>query len=228
MSRTFEELSPQNFSFNSPLGWCPACEGLGTERGTNQAVLIASPEASLLAGAVSAWPDPRKNDAFRAFLEAFAREFDIPLDVPWYQLDSRHQRLVLYGSERWIEVTLPGSSAPAKLQYKGLYPAIEEAARVSYSYRLQLQDLIGEKPCSVCGGDRVRDDAAAVRLGGMTLPQTSRLPLNEVLEFLEQLKLNKEQQKIAGDLLHEATHRLRFLIDVGLHYLTLDRGMPTL
>ncbi|MCA9088877.1 MAG: excinuclease ABC subunit UvrA [Planctomycetaceae bacterium] len=228
MPRTFEELSPQNFSFNSPLGWCPACEGLGVERGTNQAVLIASPQSSLLDGAVAAWPLPRDNAAFRAFLEAFAAEFSIPLETPWYQLDPRHQRLVFYGSERWISVTWPGTTLPAKLQYKGLYPAIEEAARVSYSYRLQLQDLIGEKPCSVCGGDRLREDAAAVRLGEFSLPQLSRLPLNEVLDFLEQLKLSNDEQKIAGDLLNEATHRLRFLIDVGLHYLSLDRGMPTL
>ena len=75
MPRTFEELSPQNFSFNSPLGWCPACEGLGVERGTNQAVLIASPQSSLLDGAVAAWPLPRDNAAFRAFLEAFAAVF---------------------------------------------------------------------------------------------------------------------------------------------------------
>ena len=228
MSRTFEELSPQNFSFNSPLGWCPACEGLGVERGTNQAVLISSPHASLMDGAVAAWPVPKCNPPFRAFLEAFAAEFEIPLDTPWYQLDPRHQRLVLYGSERPILVQWPGYAHPVKMQYKGLYPAIEEAARVSYAYRLQLQDLIGEKPCSICGGDRIREDAAAVRLQSVTLPQLCRLPLAEVLQWLDRLELDAEQKKIAGDLLEEARHRLRFLIDVGLHYLNLDRGMPTL
>ncbi len=228
MSRTFEELTPQNFSFNSPLGWCAACEGLGVERGTNQGVLIASPHASLLDGAVAAWPQPDQVPAFRAFLEAFAKEFEIPLQTPWYQLDSRHQRLVLYGSERQISVLLPDAKFPVRMQYKGLYPAIEEAARVSYSYRLQLQDLIGEKPCSICGGDRLRADAAAVRLAQVTLPQLCRLPLSEVVEWLDRLELNTAQQKVAGDLLDEARHRLRFLIDVGLHYLNLDRGMPTL
>ncbi|MCA8993312.1 MAG: hypothetical protein KDA88_15090 [Planctomycetaceae bacterium] len=228
MPRHFEELTPQNFSFNSPLGWCPACEGLGVERGTNQALLITRPHASLLEGAVGPWPDVKTSPAFRAFLESFAAEFEIPLDRPWYQLDPRHQRLVLYGSNRTLTVNWPGCDQPAKLEYKGLYPAIEEASRVSYSYRMQLQDLIGEKPCSICGGGRLREDAAAVRLRDVTLPQLAQLPLEEVLSWLDEIKLSKEQQKVAGDLLDEARHRLKFLVDVGLHYLTLDRSMPTL
>ncbi|MFV0445342.1 MAG: excinuclease ABC subunit UvrA, partial [Planctomycetaceae bacterium] len=228
-AQTFEDLTPQNFSFNSPLGWCEACQGLGVEQGTNQQALVASPGLTLRQGAVSAWPRPEVNPAFLRWLEALAAAFDMPLDTPWYQLDARHQRVVLYGSERWIDCPPAGDGQPGySFQYKGLYPAIEEASRVSYDYRLKLQDLVGEKPCSVCNGDRVRPDAAAVRLEQQTLPSLCKLPLVETLQFLESLKLTKEQQKIAGDLLNEATHRLKFLVDVGLHYLTLDRGMPTL
>ncbi|MCA9076099.1 MAG: excinuclease ABC subunit A, partial [Planctomycetaceae bacterium] len=226
--RVFENLTPQNFSFNSPLGWCDACEGLGVEWGTNQQALVANPNVSLLDGAVSAWPLPRENAQFRMFLEAIAAEFEIPLDIPWYQLDSKHQRIILYGSERPIRLATTNGSAPISFTYKGLYPAIDEATRISYDYRLSLQDLVGEAPCSVCGGDRVRDDAAAVRVNEMTLPHLCRLPLAETLEFLNSLKLDKEQKRVAGDLLNEAQHRLSFLVDVGLHYLTLDRGMPTL
>src|SRR5690606_25648136 len=109
MPRTFEQLTPQNFSFNSPLGWCEACEGLGVELGTNQQVLGSNPNLSLLDGAVSAWPDPRSNATFRAFLEALAGAHDIPLEIPWYQLDSRSQRVILYGSDR--PVTLNGRAA---------------------------------------------------------------------------------------------------------------------
>ncbi|MGD9854287.1 MAG: excinuclease ABC subunit UvrA, partial [Planctomycetaceae bacterium] len=160
-SRSFEQLTPQNFSFNSPLGWCDACEGLGVEHGTNQQALVASPQLSLLDGAVSAWPLPRENPQFRLFLEALAEEFTIPLDVPWYQLDSKHQRVILYGSERWIPLkggerrvesrehkpqpNPPPSTLnpqPSAFQYKGLYPAIDEASRISYEYRLSLQDLV--------------------------------------------------------------------------------------
>ena len=250
MSRTFSELSPQNFSFNSPLGWCEACEGLGVEQGTNQQVLVANPNVSLWDGAVSTWPNADLNLLWGRMLEAIGQHFDIPLDIPWYQLDSTQQRIVLYGSEDWIKVESfdpkKHQETPSRLasllksaaqrttlnafsfQYKGLYPAIEEASRLSYDYRRKLMDLIGEKPCSVCGGDRVREDAAAVRLQRMTLPQLCKLPLEETLAYLESLQLDMDQQKIAGDLLNEAIHRLKFLVDVGLQYLTLDRGMPTL
>ncbi|AMV16565.1 excinuclease ABC subunit UvrA [Planctomyces sp. SH-PL14] len=232
MSRTFVELTPQNFSFNSPLGWCPACQGLGTERGTNQAALISNPNLSLLEGAVSIWPDPRLTPGFRRILEALAIAFDIPLDRPWYQIDPRHQRVILYGGgDRWIDVPAGPKGeggAAVRIQYKGLYPTIEEASRVSYAHRQRFLDLVGEKPCSVCNGDRMRDDAASVRLNEETLPQLCRLPLGEALTFLKSLKLTKEQKKVAGDLLDEAIHRLSFLVDVGLDYLTMDRSMPTL
>ncbi len=258
MSRSFEELTPQNFSFNSPLGWCPACQGLGIEQGTNLAALIPNPELSLRDGAVLAWPDPQANPLFRTILETLSREFGIPLDVPYRQLDPRHQRVILYGSgERWLE-THPqaqsadlstdnqdgapaprkkkkkGSAGPAsppgsfRFQYKGLYPAIEEATRISFEYRLALSDLVGETTCSACQGTRIREDAAAVRLRGKTLPQVTQMPLKEALAFFEELALQADEKKIAGDLLNEVIHRLKFLVEVGLDYLTLDRPMPSL
>src|SRR5262245_1317737 len=108
MSRDFEELTPQNFSFNSPLGWCPACQGLGTEQGTNLSALIPNPDRTLRDGAVITWPSATANRMFAAVLEALAKEFGIPLDVPYRQLDPRHQRIVLYGSgEQWLSASVP-------------------------------------------------------------------------------------------------------------------------
>ncbi len=255
MSRTFEELTPQNFSFNSPLGWCPACQGLGTEQGTNLAALIPDPERSLRGGAVLLWPDPESNPMFQIILETLSREFGIPLDVPYRQLDPRHQRIILYGTgERWLDTAPPAAPEPVegdaerseaedrprkksrkqqatgsfRFQYKGLYPAIEEATRVSFEYRQALSDLVGETTCSVCQGTRIRDDAAAVKLRGRTLPQVTQMSLKEALAFFEELALKPAEKKIAGDLLNEVIHRLRFLVEVGLDYLTLDRPMPSL
>jgi excinuclease ABC subunit A len=255
MPRNFEELTPQNFSFNSPLGWCPACQGLGVEQGTNLSILIPSVDRSLLDGAVALWPNPRANPYCLAILNALASELGIPIDVPYRQLDARHQRIVLYGSgERWLNATLdeadtkpadagaseatpkrrPSKRAAAgtaqrfTFQYKGLYPAIEEATRVSFEFRQALGDLVGETVCSECHGARIRDDAAAVRLRDRTLPQVAQLPLKEALGYFESLTLSSDEKKIAGDLLNEVIHRLRFLVDVGLEYLTLDRPMPTL
>jgi len=242
--RSFEELTPHNFSFNSPLGWCEACEGIGTEQGTNLAALIADPKRTLAEGAVAAWPNPADNELFHAMLTAMAKETGIPLDVPFERLEPAHQRAVLYGTgDRWFELGSgskvqgrvektgphPSSLVPQlKFQYKGLFPAIEEASRVSYTYRQKFNDLVGEVPCSWCGGSRLREDAAAVRFEDRTLQQVCELPLNEALEFLQHVKLTESQKKIAGDLLNEATTRLTFLVDVGLDYLSMSRTLPSL
>ncbi len=224
--RSFEELTPNSFSFNSPLGWCPSCEGLGTEQGTNLTALIADAKRPLSAGAIAAWPNPEQNPLFAKMLDAWARQFKIPLDVPFERLEPTQQRLVLHGTgDRWITV---GKKSEWKFQYKGLFPAIEESSRVSYAYRQKLHELVGEVPCSWCGGSRLRADAAAVRFLDRTIHQLCSLPLDETLAFLKAIPLSAAQKKVAGDLLNEATSRLGFLVDVGLDYLTLARPLPTL
>ncbi|MDA1211813.1 MAG: excinuclease ABC subunit UvrA, partial [Planctomycetota bacterium] len=224
--QSFEELTPHNFSFNGPLGWCPSCEGLGTTQGTDLSTLVTDPTRTLLDGAVSAWPDPATNSLFRDMLEAVAKQCHLPLDVPFSQLEPYQQRIVLYGTgERWLSSTThPG----LQFQYKGLYPALEDAARVSHAYRQKLIDLVGEVPCPACQGSRIRPEPAAVRLHGKTLQQLSGLPLSDALAFLKQIKFTAREKKIAGDLLTEVIGRLSFLVEVGLHYLTLNRPMPTL
>ena len=222
--------TPQQFSFNSPLGWCWSCEGLGTEYGADQSLLVTSPERSLLDGAIGAFPDPRENQQFRMMLEAISDEFKIPLDEPWYLLTEKQQRLILYGDEdRWIEVSPANAEAsPFRFRFKGLFPTIEQAARLSYSHRRSLMEMAGEKDCSVCNGSRLQEVTANVQLKKTTLPQLCKMPLVKAYDFLKALKLTKTQKQIAGDLLMEAVHRLKFLVDVGLDYLTMDRGMPTL
>jgi len=265
--RSFEELTPNNFSFNSPLGWCEDCEGLGVQQGTDLSVLIGDPHRSLRDAAVAVWPDPATSALFAAMLESMSAELGMPLDVPFAQLDPRHRRAILYGTgERWFRVAGTGETErPAKrkrsvkrlaaaanekaestltpalsreetgasmpgfaFQFKGLFPAVEEAARVSYEYRRRLMDLVGEIPCPGCDGSRLRDDAGNYRLHGMTLQQVCEMPLEDALGFLGTLKLTGADRKIAGDLLEEARHRLSFLVEVGLDYLTLQRSLPTL
>jgi excinuclease ABC subunit A len=127
------------------------------------------------------------------------------------------------------------ASAPAyccqpgfSFQYKGLFPAIEEAARVSFVYRFKLQGMVDDVPCAGCMGARLRDDAAAVRFMGFSLDQISRWPLGQALMFFTGLPLDADQRHIAGDLVREIRDRLKFLVDVGLDYLSLARGTPTL
>jgi excinuclease ABC subunit A len=234
--RSFEPLNPHHFSFNSPLGWCPVCEGLGVQKGASLALLIREPQRSLREGAIAAWPPLTAENPFSRFAEALARQVGFSLDTPFERLEPAQQRAILQGTgETWIPLDErePPSRARSALQaprfqYKGLFPAIDEASRVSFVYRHKLDHVVSEVPCSSCGGSRLRDDAAACRFADLTLGQLCDQPLGQTLVLFEDLKLTKAQQQIAGEVLREITNRLQFLVDVGLDYLTLSRRTPTL
>jgi len=241
--RSFEPLSPHHFSFNSTLGWCHACEGLGTEVGANPASLMRSTQLTLAEGAVLAWPHVSQ-PMFAAMLQALSAHTGLPVDVPFDQLSPRHRRLVMYGTgEQWIEVKPKvGSRKPKKkkgtssgfplsafrFQYKGLYPALEEASRVSPRLRSRLEHLVDEIECSQCGGSRLRDDASAVQFEGRTIDQYCRLPLSDLLTTVKKWELSAAHRKVAGELVREICNRLTFLVDVGLEYLTVGRAAPSL
>ena len=226
--RSFEPLNPHHFSFNSPLGWCPACEGLGRQKGANLAMLIRDPSKSLRAGAVAAWPPLTEDNPFTPFARALARHASFSLDTPFERLNPRQQRLILHGSgDAWICVT-PGTEPGLRFQYKGLFPALDEASRVSAVYRQRLDHLVSEVPCSTCNGSRLRDDAAACRFQGRTIGELCDLPLAETLTQFRSLALSEAEKQVAGELLREIANRLQFLVDVGLDYLTLSRPTPTL
>ncbi len=246
--RSFEPLSPHHFSFNSTLGWCEACEGLGVEIGADPATLLRSSQLTLAEGAVLAWPGIEQ-PLFAAMLAALSTHTGLPTDVPFDQLSPRQRRLVLYGTgDEWIEVgarnegrgarkkkgqsasrsSLLAPSSSLRFQYKGLYPALEEASRLSPRLRARLDEHIGEIECSECGGSRLRDDASAVRFAGRTIDQYCRLPLSKLLAEVNRWKLPAAQRKVAGELVREITNRLTFLVDVGLEYLSIGRSAPTL
>ncbi len=230
---SLEPLNPHHFSFNSPLGWCKTCEGLGVQQGASPALLIRDASRSLRDGALAAWPDLKENAAFLRLAEALARHGGFSLDTPLEQLDAVQQRLLLQGADAWIELDGPPGRR-MRFQYKGLFPALDEAARLSPALRQRLEHLVSEVPCSACGGSRLRPDAAAVRFAfgpgqpTLTLGGLCARPLSESLALFKELQLAPPQQQVAGDLLREVRSRLSFLVDVGLDYLTLDRAAPTL
>jgi excinuclease ABC subunit A len=250
--RSFDELAPHHFSFNSALGWCPICQGLGIQQGANPAVLVPDGRLSIRQGAVAVWPDLRNDSLFTRMIEAIARIERFDLDIPFDDLDGRTRRIILHGAgETWYHVGGDGSDTAGKIrktakaarksngkpearvnsfsfQYKGLFPAIEEAGRVSFVYRFKLQGMVDDVPCAGCMGARLRDDSAAVRFKGFTLDQICRWPLGQALAFFKGLALDDDEQHIAGDLLREVRDRMTFLVDVGLDYLSLARGTPTL
>ncbi|MEX2168582.1 MAG: excinuclease ABC subunit UvrA [Pirellulales bacterium] len=246
--RSFDSLSPHNFSFNSGLGWCEACQGLGTQTGANPTALFRDPKLTLAEGAMLLWPNLSKPLA-EQMLAALSRASGIPLGVPYQRLSARQRRVLLYGTgDEWIEVRgqtpevggqgkaeppAPRSSLLAphpslRFQFKGLYPALEEAAKLSPTLRTRLEHLVDEIECSECGGSRLRDDAGAVRFRQRTIDDICRTPLGELLAEVQAWKLEPREKKVAGDLNREIENRLTFLVDVGLPYLTLGRSAPTL
>ncbi|CAN5685719.1 hypothetical protein BH23PLA1_BH23PLA1_12510 [soil metagenome] len=227
--RSFEDLTPHHFSFNSPIGWCPLCEGLGVQQGADPATLIPDGRQSLRAGAVVAWPNFEENPAFARMIEALADGLGIDLDTPFDELEARHRRAILHGpGPQWFQVPAVEGRPAFAFQFKGLFPAIEEAGRVSFLYRMKLQGMVDDVPCATCMGARLRDDSAAVRFKRFTIDQISKWPLGRALAFFKGLKLSTDERHIAGDLVREIRDRLKFLVDVGLDYLTLSRGTPTL
>ncbi|HJQ79660.1 MAG TPA: excinuclease ABC subunit A, partial [Lacipirellulaceae bacterium] len=211
--RSFDTLSPHSFSFNSALGWCPACEGLGTQVGANPAALVRDPTLTLAKGALLVWPDVSL-EMSRAMLAALSAHTGLPIDVPYQDLSPRQKRMVLFGTgDEWISVystknprqsrglpdncedaTAPGSAGGSlrplfRFQFKGLYPALEEASKLSPRLRAMLEQFVGEIDCSECGGSRLRDDAAAVQFRGRTLDQVGRTPLGELLAQIKKWRL---------------------------------------
>lgn len=229
--RSFERLTPHNFSFNSQLGWCEACEGLGTQVGANPAALIRNGRMTLAEGAVLLWP-AASLEISQWMLGALARETRINTDMPFEELDGRQRRLILHGTgETWHTVYKSGKDKGSvffKFQFKGLYPALEEAARLSPTLRNRLELLVDEVECSVCGGSRLREDASAFRYRGLTMDQLGRQPLGQLQDTIAKWKLSTRDRKIAGELIREIKGRLEFLNDVGLEYLTLCRSAATL
>ncbi len=226
---SYEPLTPHHFSFNARLGWCQKCEGLGIQRGTSADSIIVKPGASILSGAISGWEQVGKRPILKAMLASLARAIGFELTTPLTDLTAEQKHALLWGlGDQWIEAEPTPHSRGLRFQWKGFFPAIDEATRVSWHYRSLMQDLVTDVPCQSCAGGRINPESAAARLAGRTITQVCEMPLGEAAKYFDSMKLDRRQTKIAGELLHEIRSRLRFLLDVGLHYLSLSRSAPTL
>jgi excinuclease ABC subunit A len=233
--RSFDHLGPHNFSFNSPLGWCPTCEGLGVQIGANPAALLGDKKLSLRDGVLLLWPSLAAPIS-QWMLQSLTRATGVPLDVPYDQLTGRHRRILLHGTgEQWFDVVAGGNNGRSartqplfRFQYKGLYPALEEASRLSTQLRRRLEEFVGEVECSACTGSRIRDDAGSMRFRNLTVDDLCRMPLDHLQNTIDVWELDSREKKVAGELLREIKNRLQFLLDVGLNYLSLSRPAATL
>ncbi|MEM8911007.1 MAG: excinuclease ABC subunit UvrA [Planctomycetota bacterium] len=240
--RSFVPLTPHHFSFNSAVGWCSGCEGLGTQKGTNPAALMGTPQQTLLDGGALLWPS-MDHAVSRWMLRALSRTTGIPSERPLESLTTTHKRLLFHGTgSRWIEVRKSDTDATKsseafvggadgilfRYQFKGFYPALEEASRLTPGLRGKLEQFVSEIDCSQCSGSRLRDDSSAVRFRGHTLGDLVQMPLDRFAMTVDQWQLNSREETVAGEVSREIQSRIQFLRDVGLGYLTLHRGAATL
>jgi excinuclease ABC subunit A len=228
----FRPLEPREFSFNSPLGWCEVCDGIGTRTGVEHQSLIRDASLSLLEGALDLWPD-LSQPLSKAMLKALCQTTGLPGDVPLNELSGIQQRVLFEGTgEKWIDVKrprgTPGRGPWFSFQFKGLEEACEDASRMVAAVRRKVDAVMGEVPCSECGGSRLTTEASAVTLWKRTLDVWCRMPLGRLAHELGTITLQDDERSIAGDLLRELTNRAQFLDEIGLEYLDMARPAGSL
>ena len=209
----YEEPEPRLFSFNNPYGACPRCQGFGNTIDFDLDLVIPDKGKTLNEGVIEPWTKPKYRTLFTE-LKRFSRQAGIPLDVPWYELDAQQQELVVDGDGNFGGV-------------RGFFKHLERK-KYKLHVRVFLSRYRGYSVCSACGGTRLRVEARQVKIDGKNICQVCSMTVEEAARFFGQLKLSTQQAAIADKLLIELRERLRFLNEVGLEYLTLDRLASTL
>jgi excinuclease ABC subunit A len=226
------ELEPRLFSFNSPIGACPTCDGLGVTQFFDPARVVVHPELSLAAGAIRGWD--RRNVYYFQLIQSLAKHYRFNVDTPWEALDDATRQAILHGSGDEIiaftYLTDTGGRTQRKHRFEGIIPNLERRYRETESpaVREELAKYISERPCPDCGGARLNRSARNVFVADRPLPSIVVLPIDEALAFFSRLALPGWRGEIATKIVKEIRERLNFLVDVGLDYLTLERKADTL
>ena len=230
---SFPEIAPRTFSFNSPHGACPRCAGLGTRDEFDPKRIVPDPERSLERGAIEPWGGKRMPRYYAQLLASLAKHFGVSMDTPFGALPRSAQEGILQGTGR-AEVAFTfereGRTQTVRRRWDGVVGELERRHEetASDSVREQLARYMSPRPCPDCGGARLRLEARSVRLGGRGLHEVTALSIAEAGNFLDGLELSPSERTIADRVLREIRDRLRFLCDVGLDYLTLDRASASL
>ena len=229
-------LEPKLFSFNNPAGACPTCDGLGTQQFFDPLRVVVHPDLSLASGAVRGWD--RRNTHYFQLIQSLARHYHFDIEVPWTELPERVRQVLLYGSgDGAIEFRYSEGAAEGKRRatvkrhpFEGILPNLERRYRETESntVREELAKYLGVRTCPDCGGARLTRAARYVFVGDKALPEVTRLSVGHALALYRSLSLDGWRNEVATPIVKEVVQRLRFLADVGLQYLTLDRGADTL
>ncbi len=230
---SFDELAPRNFSFNSPYGACERCDGLGTRFEVDPELVVPNNDLSLREGAIAPWSGFRSH-YFERVLESVAEEFKFSIDTPWKKLRKNDKKVVLYGTGKTsVKVSYRnryGRQRSYTTQFEGVVPWLERRHTESESDRAreQIEGYMREVPCAACGGARLRPASLAVTVGGQNIYEVGELSIRKAAAFLGRLDLSERDRMIAERVEKEVNERLRFLLDVGLDYLSLNRSAATL
>ncbi|MEP6495276.1 MAG: excinuclease ABC subunit UvrA [bacterium] len=232
------ELEPRHFSFNSPFGACPTCGGLGTRRRVSEQLVLGDPRISILEGVILPWGEP-SGYLRKVVLPALARQLKFDLNAAWGDIPKSARDCLLYGEKRAAATgdrKTAGKRTPASsTEWEGVLANVERRYDESESdaVRLELQDYMIEVPCSDCGGRRLKPEALAVTVQHTSIGAVVEMAVTEALKFFEGIPIRRDgtpglDAEIAGPILKEVRERLRFLVDVGLDYLTLGRAAESL
>ena len=229
------ELEPRMFSFNNPAGACPSCSGLGFRLIADPELVIPDKDKSILQGAIQAsgWNSARTDSVFRMYFEALAQKYHFSLSVPVKELSKEALDVILYGTKgEKIRMTYNRGNGMGVLEqpFEGILNNISRRFRETQSdaARKELEECMSTAPCPVCKGKRLSDIALAVTVGGIGIMVFCAMSVRDELEFMENLKLEGNMAIVAQQIVREIKSRLRFLMDVGLQYLTLSRSAGTL
>ncbi len=230
---SLDDLEPRSFSFNSPYGACPVCNGLGTRYEVDPDLIVANPDLSLAAGAIGPWAGAR-TEYFTRVLQAVAQTFGFGMDRPWSKLTKAQRKVLLYGAgPKKVHVQYRnryGTLRSYDTTFEGVVPWLQRRHSEAESdyMREQVEGYMREVACNECGGARLKPASLAVTVGGRNIAELSALSIRACHDLLGTLQLSSRDEMIAARVMKEIRARLQFLVDVGLDYLTLDRSAATL
>ncbi|MCH8173673.1 MAG: excinuclease ABC subunit UvrA [Proteobacteria bacterium] len=229
---SISELEPRLFSFNNPAGACSGCDGLGVKQFFDEQRIIVDESLALSEGAIRGWD--RRNIYYFQMLTSLAAHYGFKVDTAFNKLPRKYQNLVLRGSGKEVidfhYINDRGDTITRSYPFEGILPNMERRFRETESshVREDLSKYLSTQPCPDCGGARLRRDARHVLIKGLNLPSITAMTVAESADYFGKLKLSGRRAKIAEKILQELRSRLKFLVDVGLNYLTLNRSADTL
>jgi excinuclease ABC subunit A len=232
---SFDELSPRLFSFNSPFGACPTCSGIGAHMEISPDLIVPDERKSLKQGAIYPWAKTG-NPYYMQILSSVSKHFDIDMETPWENLSEEHKKIILYGSPEKVLLSHSDFKRLHQKSYygrhEGIIPYLKKRYENSSSdlVRGEVEKYMDFVPCPDCQGSRLRPLSLAVKVNGKNIAEVCSMPINECHEYISNLFLTLSEYQIAivKQLLAEIRERLKFLLDVGLNYLTLSRMAGTL